>query len=50
MFRISLYTLGISACIVAWAVYDDERKRRRVPVGKAAAMLQKAWADHHTVG
>lgn len=49
MLRISLYALGISACITAWAVYTEERKRRQVPVTKAAAMLQKAWADHHTV-
>jgi hypothetical protein len=49
MSRIPLYALGISACIAAWAVYKEERKRRHVPVNKAAAMLQKAWADHHTV-
>jgi len=49
MLRISLYALGISAFITAWAVYTEERKRRHVPVTKAAAMLQKAWSDHHTV-
>ena len=50
MFRISLYALGISVFIAAWAVYTDQRKRRHVPAKKAADMLQKAWADHHTVG
>lgn len=48
MFRVSLYVLGISAFVAAWAVYQDQRKRRPVPVRKAAAMLQQAWADHHT--
>jgi hypothetical protein len=48
MIRLSLYVLGISAFVAAWAVYQDQRKRRPVPVKKAAAMLQQAWADHHT--
>ena len=48
MFRISLYVLGISAFVAAWAVYQDQRKRRPMPVKKAAVMLQQAWADHRT--
>ena len=48
MFRMSLYVLGISAFVAAWAVYQDQRKRRPVPAKKAAALLQEAWADHHT--
>jgi hypothetical protein len=48
MFRMSLYVLGISAFVAAWAIYQDQRKRQPVPAKKAAAMLQEAWADHHT--
>jgi hypothetical protein len=48
MIRLSLYVLGVSAFLAAWAVYQDQRKRRPVPVKKAAAMLEEAWADHHT--
>lgn len=48
MFRLSLYVVGISACVVAWAVYRNEQKKIPMPVTKAAAMLQQAWADHHT--
>ena len=48
MFRFSLYLLGISAFVAAWAVYQHERKTLPVPAKKAAAMLQEAWADYHT--
>ena len=48
MFRWSLYVLGISAFVAAWAVYQDQRRKRPVPVNKAAEMLQHAWADHNT--
>jgi hypothetical protein len=48
MFRLSLYVIGISAFVAAWAVYKQQQKMRPVPVTKAAAMLQRAWADSHT--
>jgi hypothetical protein len=48
MFRLSLYVLGISAFVAAWAAYRNQLKARPMPVGKAATMLQKAWADNHT--
>jgi len=48
MFRVSLYILGISAFVAAWAAYRNEQKARPMPVTKAASMLQKAWADNHT--
>jgi len=48
MFRLSLYVLGISAFVTAWAVYKQQQKTRPVPVTRAAAMLQQAWADSHT--
>lgn len=48
MFRPFLYVVSLSAFVTAWALYQQQRKTRHVPVGKAAAMLQKAWADHHT--
>jgi hypothetical protein len=48
MFRVSLYVLGVSAFLAAWTVYRDGQKRKPVPVDKAAAMLQQAWADNHT--
>jgi hypothetical protein len=48
MLRFSLYVLGISASIAAWAVYQTQQKNKPIPVKKAAAMLQEAWADHHT--
>jgi hypothetical protein len=48
MSRLSLYVVGISALVAAWAVYRNEQKKIPMPVTKAAAMLQQAWADHHT--
>jgi hypothetical protein len=48
MFRLSLYVLGITAFVAAWAVYQDQRNKRPIPVKKAAEMLQEAWADHQT--
>ena len=48
MFRLSLYVLGISAFVAAWAVYRDQQNRKPIPVQKAASMLQEAWADYHT--
>jgi hypothetical protein len=48
MFRFSLYVLGISAFVAAWATYRNQQKTRPMPVTRAAAMLQKAWADNHT--
>jgi len=48
MFRLSLYIVGASAFLAAWAIYRNEQRRRPVPVRKAAEMLQEAWADYHT--
>jgi len=48
MFRLSLYVLGISAFVTAWAAYKNQQKTQAVPVKKAAEMLQKAWANSHT--
>ena len=48
MMRFALY-LGVSAALVAWIIAGNRnRTTRRVPVKQAAAMLQEAWADHHT--
>jgi hypothetical protein len=48
MFRLSLYVLGVSALVAAWAAYRNEQKKKPIPVRKAAAMLEQAWADHRT--
>ena len=48
MLRLSLYVLGISAFVAAWAAYRSQQRTRPVPVRKAAEMLQHAWADNHT--
>jgi hypothetical protein len=49
MLRFALYLGGVSAAVVAWVFFGDQKRaNRRVPVKKAAAMLQEAWADHHT--
>jgi len=50
MKRLALYASAISATLAACIVI---RRRivasRPVPAKKAAAMLQRAWADNHTV-
>jgi hypothetical protein len=48
MFRVTLYVLGITAFVAAWAVYQNQQKTRPVPAKKAAEMLQNAWANYHT--
>jgi hypothetical protein len=51
MFRLPLSIFGISSFITAWAFYKNHLRveaERRVPVRKAAALLQKAWSDNHT--
>ena len=48
MSRLSLYVVGLSGFVTAWAVYRYEQKKKPMPVTKAAEMLQQAWADHHT--
>lgn len=49
MMRFALYMAGVSTTLAAALVYRQRASRlRRVPVKQAAAMLQKAWADHHT--
>jgi hypothetical protein len=48
MFRVTLYVLGVTAFVAAWAMYQNKQKTRPVPARKAAEMLQNAWADYHT--
>ena len=49
MLRVALYLGGASAALAAWVLFGSQnRATRRIPVTKAAAMLQEAWADHHT--
>src|SRR3954463_4923913 len=52
MLRWALYVSGVSAGLAAWVIFGDKnrvaRRQGRVPVKQAAAMLQEAWADHHT--
>lgn len=49
MIRLALYACGVAAGIGAWLVWrEQKRTMRRLPVHEAAAMLQQAWADHHT--
>jgi len=49
MLRMALYICGVSTALTALIIYRDKRNpHRRVPVKKAAEMLQEAWADHHT--
>jgi hypothetical protein len=58
MNRLGLYVAGVSAVVAAWMMFRNRMSlpdrltsgpNRRVPVKKAAEMLQHAWADHHTV-
>lgn len=49
MLRFAMYLLGISSAVAVFVSYQKQAKAmRRVPAKEAAAMLQKAWADHHT--
>ena len=49
MLRFFLYVGGVSAGLAAWLVLENRNRANRViPATKAAAMLQEAWADHHT--
>jgi hypothetical protein len=51
MSRLPLYIFGVSAFLTVYAFYKKLQRAdptRRVPVKKAAAMLQEAWSDHHT--
>jgi len=49
MFRMALYTLGFSAALAAFMVYNEKKHLKRpVQAKKAAQMLQRAWADYHT--
>ena len=48
MSRLSIYVVGVSAFLAAWAIFRNQQKTRPVPVKKAAEMLQEAWADYHT--
>jgi len=49
MLRVALYLGGASAALAAWVLFGNQNSAsRRVPAAKAAAMLQEAWADHHT--
>lgn len=48
MFRRSLYVFAICAFVAAWTAYRTRQKAKPMPVGKAAAMLKKAWAENRT--
>ena len=48
MFRVSLYVLGVSAFVAAWAAFRSQQMKKPIPAKKAAEMLQEAWADCHT--
>jgi hypothetical protein len=49
MFRLTFFTLGISAGFAACMAYWERKSvQRPLPVKKAAAKLQEAWADNHT--
>ena len=49
MLRFVLYVGGVSAGLAAWLVLENRSRANRViPATKAAALLQEAWADHHT--
>jgi len=49
MMRLALYMGGVSAALVAWIIAGNRiRASRPVPAKQAAAMLRRAWADHHT--
>jgi len=49
MSRFVVYLGGLSAALAAWVVFGNRNRAGRViPAAKAAAMLQEAWADHHT--
>ena len=51
MLRLALYICAASTAVTAWVFYKDQQKAyrmRRIPVTKAAAMLQEAWSDNHT--
>lgn len=51
MSRLALYIFGFSTILTAWTVYKNQQRAdptRRVPVKKAASMLQEAWSDYHT--
>jgi hypothetical protein len=39
---------GLSTATAAWILLSQAYRHRPVPVGQAAELLQKAWADHHT--
>jgi hypothetical protein len=49
MLRAAIYAFGISAGFAAMMMYQERRTvKRPLPAKKAAKMLKKAWADHHT--
>jgi hypothetical protein len=49
MVRLAFYIGGVSVALAACVVYQSKRRAmRRVPATEAAALLQRAWADHHT--
>ncbi len=49
MLRFALYVGGFSFAAAAMVIYEQKRRATRpVPAKLAAALLQQAWADHHT--
>ena len=50
MARTFLFILGTLSAYAAWALAKGQPKiaRKPIPARQAAALLQQAWADHHT--
>ncbi len=50
MLRLAFYISGVSVGLMTYVIYQGKKRAmRRVPVTEAAALLQRAWADHHTM-
>jgi hypothetical protein len=50
MLRMALYVSGFSVAVATVMLLQNRKRAMRpVSVKQAAAMLQQAWADHHTV-
>ena len=50
MARLAIYIGGISVGLLACVFYQGKKRAmRKVPATKAAELLKRAWADHHTI-
>ncbi len=50
MTRTILFLLGTVSAYATWVLMRDgsQPARKPIPAKQAAALLQQAWADHHT--